>query len=81
MPVNGGAGDAELRGDLGDSVAAFPVVSDPVIHLLSGSPRGSHPRAPTERSVTVSCHSALTIQSGGSRESIPSARKEWDPVS
>jgi hypothetical protein len=30
-------------------------------HLWTGRPRGSHPRAPTERSVTVSRHSALLI--------------------
>ena len=33
MAVDGGAGDAELGGDLGDGVAAFAVVPDLVVHL------------------------------------------------
>src|SRR5664279_1835676 len=41
---------------------------------VSGSPGESHPQAPTERSVTVSRHSALTTQSAGTGESMPSAR-------
>ena len=45
--------------------------------FMSGSPGESHSRAPTERSVTVSRHSALTIQSGGSGGSRPSARIGW----
>jgi hypothetical protein len=41
---------------------------------LSGGRRESHPPAPTERSVTVSCHSALLIQSSRIRGSTASAR-------
>src|SRR4051794_29559600 len=39
----------------------------------SGSPGESHPRAPTERNVTVSRHSALLIGSIRTRASTPSA--------
>jgi hypothetical protein len=39
----------------------------------SGGPGESHPRAPTERSVTVSRHSALLIESVRTRGSKPSA--------
>lgn len=44
---------------------------------MSGSPRESHPRAPTDRSVTVARHSALTIQSGGNGASMPSGEQGW----
>src|SRR5712675_592903 len=47
---------------------------------VSGSPGESRPRAPTGRSVTVSRHSALTIQSGGNGVSKPSARTDRDRV-
>ncbi|TDD31381.1 hypothetical protein E1288_46550, partial [Saccharopolyspora elongata] len=36
-------------------------ISDPRNRSSSGGPGESHPRAPTERSVTVSRHSALLI--------------------
>jgi hypothetical protein len=39
----------------------------------SGGPGESHPRAPTERSVTVSRHSALLIESTRNRVPTPSA--------
>jgi hypothetical protein len=41
---------------------------------VSGSPRDSHPRAPTDPCVNLSIHTALTIQSGRSGASVPSAR-------
>src|SRR3954469_12592545 len=51
------------------------IVSPPLLALaVSGSPGESHPRAPTERSVTISRHSALTIQSVENGVSMPSAR-------
>src|SRR5450755_1937197 len=68
--------DAELiaqereRGVLGRATPAC-------VLAVSGSPGESHPRAPTERSVTISRHSALTIQSGGTGASTTSARTGW----
>ena len=53
---------AEL-GNLGESVSehCYAVVQGPPLPGGSGGPGESHPRAPTERSVTVSRHSALLI--------------------
>src|SRR5664280_2249275 len=56
------------------------IVTPVRVLAVSGSPGESHPRAPTERSVTVSGHSALTIQSAGTGESMPSARTAWGRV-
>jgi hypothetical protein len=52
------------------------VIDDGVMRdrFVSGGRRESHPPAPTERSVTVSCHSALLIQSSRIRGSTASAR-------
>nr|WTA00456.1 class I SAM-dependent methyltransferase [Streptomyces sp. NBC_00857] len=44
----------------------------------SGGPRESHPRAPTERSVTVSRHSALVTLITRNTVSMPSGRRAWD---
>src|SRR5262249_18703418 len=59
----------------------LPVTAVPgAVLAVSGGPGQSPPRAPTERSVTVSRHSALTIQSGGNGGSRPSARTDRVPV-
>ena len=55
--------------DLGDRVGDFRFL----VRDRSGGPGESHPRAPTERSVTVSRHSALLIESTRTRGPTPSA--------
>src|SRR5664279_6313842 len=45
------------------------------LKMVSGRPGDFHPEATTERNVTLSRHSALLIQSIGTRASKPSERR------
>jgi hypothetical protein len=56
------------------------LITQPVPKLQSGGPGDSHPRAPTERSVTVSRHSALLIAIRRTCAPIASARTARDHV-
>jgi len=49
-------------------------VTTPIAHDWSGGPGGSHPRAPTERSVNLSVHSALLTVIRSAWIPRPSAR-------
>src|SRR4051812_12996479 len=55
----------------------FP--KQPHVQPVVGSPGGSHPRAPTERSVNLSIHSALLTLSSGTRASMSSERTARAP--